>query len=33
MWRKFNDCWFTYYYNVNTCEKKFRLDADDEVTT
>ena len=31
MWRKFNDGWFTYYYNVNTGEKKFRLDSDDEV--
>lgn len=28
MWRKINDGWFTYYYNSNTGEKKFRQDAD-----
>lgn len=28
MLRKFNDGWFTYYYDVNTGEKKFRLDSD-----
>jgi hypothetical protein len=29
MWRKFNDGWFTYYYNTETGEKKFRLDANE----
>lgn len=28
MWKKINDSWFTYYYNTNTGEKKFRLDVD-----
>ena len=32
-WRKTSDGWFTYYYNVNTGEKKFKLDKGDvEIT-
>lgn len=29
MWRRFYDGWFEYYYNVETGERKFRLDLDD----
>ena len=29
VWKKFYDGWFEYYYNVNTGEKKFKLDASD----
>lgn len=28
-WKKFNDGWFTYYYNIETGERKFRLDDND----
>jgi hypothetical protein len=28
-WKKFNDGWFTYYYNTETGERKFRLDEND----
>ena len=29
MWRKFNDGWFTYYVNVVTGRKKFKLEPGD----
>ena len=28
-WRKFNDGWFEYYVNIDTGEKKFRLEEED----
>lgn len=28
-WKRFNDGWFTYFYNVETGEKKYILDPDD----
>ena len=28
-WHKFNDGWFEYYVNIDTGEKKFRLDEED----
>lgn len=29
MWREFYDGWFTFYYNVVTGERKFKLDPGD----
>lgn len=29
MWKKFYDGWFEYYYNIETGEKKFKLDEGD----
>lgn len=29
MWRKFFDGWLTYYYNIETGEKKFELGPED----
>lgn len=29
MWRRFSDGWFTYYYNVDTGERKFSLSPGD----
>lgn len=28
-WREFYDGWFTYFYNVETGERKFKLDPGD----
>lgn len=28
-WKKIDDGWFTYYYNTETGERKFRLDDND----
>ena len=29
MWKKFDDGWFTYYYNIETGERKFELEPGD----
>ena len=29
MWRRFSDGWFTYYYNIDTGERKFELEPGD----
>ena len=29
MWKKFSDGWFTYYYNIETGEKKYKLGPGD----
>ena len=31
MWRKFYDGWFEYYYNIETGERKFKLDPGDKL--
>lgn len=28
-WKKYYDGWFEYYYNLDTGEKKFKLDKED----
>lgn len=29
MWKKFYDGWFTFFYNIETGERKFKLDPGD----
>jgi len=31
MWRKFYDGWFEYYYNIETGERKFKLEPSDKL--
>lgn len=31
MWRKFYDGWFEYYYNIETGERKFKLEPGDKL--